>query len=511
VSVCVFAKESKVLNNSGIRRSSGSPPLFRWWNMGDNGTKELDNGLDEEDQWQLYASAEYGSDYDASEESDAPELDEEEVWFDGDDFEVDRGTLDWDAPPCPAPLGITHVIKLGVCDYCLNRISGRISDKRGADAGSELRDEGFQRDSDLPSKISQDICPLCENLFDDVENIVNRVIDSLTGIAFSTLQFGIHLPKDLIQEEDRVRTKFGAQGSLPLKGALVRSIHERIMESDMDVVFVKERPDVMILVDGLTLRVDVDVRPVFLYGRYRKFARGIPQTRWPCRACRGRSNGCDSCDGTGLQYPDSVQDLIGEPIRSALNASDTSFHGMGREDIDVRCMGSGRPFVLEVKRPSIRDYQLDELVRLVNENGSGRVEVDELSWCNRSRINEVKSSRSDKSYNIRFRTSETIDSQLVSKSILSLSDTEINQETPKRVSHRRADKIRKRRVVSVDSVSVEGDEVEVTLRCEAGTYVKELVHSDEGRTVPSISSVIGTECEVIWLDVEDIHYELALS
>jgi tRNA pseudouridine synthase 10 len=55
---------------------------------------------------------------------------------------------------------------------------------------------------------------------------------------------------------------------------------------------------------------------------------------------------------------------------------------------------------------------------------------------------------------------------------------------------------------------VEGDEVQFFVRCEAGTYVKELVHSDEGRTVPSVSSVLGDkECTVIWLDVEDIHYD----
>ena len=42
------------------------------------------------------------------------------------------------------------------------------------------------------------------------------------------------------------------------------------------------------------------------------------------------------------------------------------------------------------------------------------------------------------------------------------------------------------------------------LDVEAGTYVKELVHSDEGRTVPSVSSVLGDkECTVIWLDVEE--------
>ena len=97
------------------------------------------------------------------------------------------------------------------------------------------------------------------------------------------------------------------------------------------------------------------------------------------------------------------------------------------------------------------------------------------------------------------------DEEEAKQAILSLSGKVISQETPKRVSHRRAAKTRKRRVSSVDKVSVEGNEIEMTLRCEAGTYIKELVHSDEGRTSPSVKSVMGSECHVIWLDVEEIH------
>ena len=37
-----------------------------------------------------------------------------------------------------------------------------------------------------------------------------------------------------------------------------------------DINFVKDRPDIMVLVDGLTLRVDVDIRPIYFYGRYKK-------------------------------------------------------------------------------------------------------------------------------------------------------------------------------------------------------------------------------------------------
>ncbi len=194
------------------------------------------------------------------------------------------------------------MIKIGVCNHCLARVSGNLIRGDASDAGASIREEAYSRDNELESKIAQDYCPLCENLFDDIENIVDRVLGELSETEFKTMQFGIHLPKDLVQEEDRIRSKYGAQGSYHLKGAIVEAIHARIGELDKKIEFVKEKPDVMVLVDGLTLRVDVDVRPIFLHGRYRKVSRGIPQTRWPCRACRGRKGGCESCEGTGLSY-----------------------------------------------------------------------------------------------------------------------------------------------------------------------------------------------------------------
>ena len=34
---------------------------------------------------------------------------------------------------------------------------------------------------------------------------------------------------------------------------------------------------------------------------------------------------------------------------------------------------------------------------------------------------------------------------------------------------------------------------------------KELVHSDKGRTNPSVSGKLGVDCEILWLDVDQIH------
>ena len=52
---------------------------------------------------------------------------------------------------------------------------------------------------------------------------------------------------------------------------------------------------------------------------------------------------------------------------------------------------------------------------------------------------------------------------------------------------------------------IEEDEIQFEVRCEAGTYVKELVHSDEGRTIPSVSGKLEMDCEILWLDVNEIH------
>jgi tRNA pseudouridine synthase 10 len=200
-----------------------------------------------------------------------------------------------------------------------------------------------------------------------------------------------------------------------------------------------------------------------------------------------------------------VQDLIGETFRDALSADDTSFHGMGREDIDVRCLGRGRPFVLEIKRPRIRRVDLEKIMHAVNTSAADKIEISDLRWTNRSEVSRIKETRAEKSYTIRFTLENPPDEKQIIAAINSLSGVTLEQQTPKRVSHRRADKKRRRKVVSIDRIEIFDKEIQFSVRCEAGTYVKELVHSDEGRTVPSIASVLEQDCQVLWLDVEDIH------
>lgn len=106
----------------------------------------------------------------------------------------------------------------------------------------------------------------------------------------------------------------------------------------------------------------------------------------------------------------------------------------------------------------------------------------------------------------------------------------IQQWTPLRVLHRRTLLKRPRSIFKVKAHAVRGKKVRGISRksqkfqftgepkvivldivTQAGTYVKELVHGEFGRTEPSISSFIGMEIDIAALDVMNIDLDFPKS
>ena len=96
-----------------------------------------------------------------------------------------------------------------------------------------------------------------------------------------------------------------------------------------------ERPDVLCMLDIQRETVEVQVNSAFIYGRYRKLERDIPQTEWPCSACgatgkelapNGGEQDCTECGGSGYRYDDSVEGLpaIASRTMGAVNPSTLS-------------------------------------------------------------------------------------------------------------------------------------------------------------------------------------------
>jgi tRNA pseudouridine synthase 10 len=287
--------------------------------------------------------------------------------------------------------------------HVLDELGGKRTYGQGLEeAGAAVRAAVLERDEHLANAREEaPLCPFCENLFEEAGLLADIIFDAIQPYDISRLQLGARFPKDQIEEEEQLRKRLAAGGSDPLKSSLVEQIGIRLKQRLEGVTMVSDKPDVLALIDVLTLTVDLDIRAVYVYGRYRKLERGIPQTRWPCRACKGR--GCKRCDETGLQYKRSVQDLIGNPLLELFEANEHSFHGMGREDIDVRCMGRGRPFVIEFKNPRKRSVDPEVMMDRINTLAEGSVEITSMRPSTRSEVVRIKDTPAEKSYTIRFR------------------------------------------------------------------------------------------------------------
>jgi len=314
----------------------------------------------------------------------------------------------------------------------------------------------------------------------------------------------------IVDDEILEREKLVQQGisdasfSESIKLEINREIARRISERLGKKISVKN-PDVTIIVDTRFYHVSFQVRSVYIYGRYLKLVRGIPQTKWPCRVCRGM--GCRRCGYTGKMYETSVEEIIAEKALEFFDAEGEAFHGSGREDIDALMLGEGRPFVLEIKNPQRRKVDLRKLEEEINRFAMGRVEVRNLAYADKNKVVELKKAKHLKTYKVSIIADKPLEREKLKEAAQLLQGKIIKQATPLRVLHRRADLERERKIVECKVEDVKCNRATLIIMAEAGTYIKELVSGDRGRTKPSLSEMLNINCRIEQLDVIDIKGE----
>lgn len=257
------------------------------------------------------------------------------------------------------------------------------------------------------------------------------------------------------------------------------------------------------LVNPFTERVRIQVNPLYIYGRYRKLVRNIPQSKWICKKCQGK--GCERCNWTGKMYPESVAEIISVPVLEMTKGETTAFHAAGREDVDARMLGLGRPFIIEVKKPKKRLINLKELELRINNFGSGKVEVLNLSFALREDVERVKrGEETEKVYRVLVKLESEVSDEDLENLERILTGCKISQRTPTRVLHRRANLTREKYIYETKVKKLTPKMVEMQIRCQGGLYIKELITSDMGRTKPSVSELLKTRAVPIALDVLDV-------
>jgi len=388
-----------------------------------------------------------------------------------------------------------------VCNRCLGRqagqlLSGLTNEERGKilkkylamliDSGEKIKVENsnfheikFHNAKIKPKKPGK--CSICGDIFPELKKKAKLIAKELEKYEFDTFLIGCMPTVNLLEKEQKLWEMIGIDWVEPIKSEVNRVLGKHV-ETLTGKVMDRKTPHIVAVYDMKTDTIELNVRSIFIYGKYQKLVRNMPQTTWKTRI-----------------YPTSVQDIIAKPFMKQTQAEAHRLHGAGREDVDVKCLG-WRPFVLELINPKKRTVKITQ--PKISINKSKKVNVKDLKITNKREVTKIKTIRPDKTYKAEIIFEKTLENL---EEINSLNDKVINQQTPKRVLRRRADLLRRRRVKNIKYKLLNKKKLEITIRAEAGTYIKELIHGDEGRTQPNISDLINNKVKSIKLDVIKIH------
>ena len=231
--------------------------------------------------------------------------------------------------------------------------------------------------------------------------------------------------------------------------------------------------------------------PLYIKGNYNKYSREIGQSPWEI-------NGERVCVS-------SVEEEMKFIVINKYEAEDLKFSAGGREDRDVRMLGGGRPFMMEIINPKKNmEKEIKKIEEEIN-NTSKFIKVNNLEICNKEYTEFIKKAEVNKMkiYTCFVWVKKNLDENDINK-LNNIKNLDVIQKTPLRVLHRRSLMDRKKIIYELKAEKINEHFMILDVISSAGTYIKEFVHSDLMRTEPSIKSLLGCDVDILQLDVRDL-------
>ncbi|KHN84314.1 Putative tRNA pseudouridine synthase Pus10 [Toxocara canis] len=292
-----------------------------------------------------------------------------------------------------------------------------------------------------------------------------------------------------------------------------------------------------------TYSIAFEREPILIASRYRKFSRNLPQSPWT------------ASDDIPKVPGNSVSEKLTKELVKETKCESTRFIASGREDIDVRMLGTGRPFALQLINPHLTapfcGEKLQESLKRIEAEINSQRDIALGAPLRRISVKQAEmltctQDEKRKCYTAYCYSSERLDEKVLDE-LASKVPLEIVQKTPlenERIlaeyerEQEAADKELEERLAELmDAMIQECEEHKKhiehefhntdinsatfgtypvnkkslrRLETQAGTYVKEFVHGDFGRTRPSLADLLRIEhgeVDILHLDVENVCME----
>jgi tRNA pseudouridine synthase 10 len=350
------------------------------------------------------------------------------------------------------------IINFGcVCDACLGRQFAKL-----LKAGTNI-ERGRQARGIIGTAVKNEKCALCENLMAELCVTMKMPLEELKKMDFRTFMIGVRMSDSLVMKEEALWEKTGIKYCESIKAEISREL-SRLVTKATGKKQDQERPDVIIMFDAGKRSTEIFSNPLFVYGEYRKFSRGLPQT-------------------SSRQFKQSVEDIIAKPLMKATGGSAHVLHAQGREDRGARCL-AWRPFVLEIKQPLKRKFSPRSMLTAINR--SHKVKVAKLRLSDRKEVAKIKAKNPFKIFRVVVDFEKSVENPERLKSLACA----IKQRTPSRILGAKPDRTKHKKVKSIKWKRINSKRYQFDIIAESGLYLNELVTGDGGRTKPSVSQLL---------------------
>ena len=418
-----------------------------------------------------------------------------------------------------------------LCEFCLNSLNEKIYPDLISKIGEKIKEYEylnlniqtrfsclfpifhsilikniFQVNADNKNIISQNIkSSLLRKLFKDnffsiFSTQLNLKIDSNPGDMIIIILFSFHQKifdklNNIFESYRKNDTKY----SIITKdddNSKIKHYTDLILNENSSLILDEIRKNISIkdLIDNFYFDYKIEITPFYICGNYIKLDREIGQTQF-------------SKNGVKLSLSSVDEELKNFFKNIFMNTTnDLIFSAGGREDRDVRMLGEGREFIYSIynakKHYSLDFFNINEILN----NTLKKVKVKNLRICDKKAFEKLKNTENEKIkiYNAIVWSKTNIDNNICDK-INKVENININQITPLRVLHKRVLKTREKVIYKLNIKEIINPHFMILeVRASAGTYIKEFINGDLGRTFPSLCDIIGNECDIIQLDVQDI-------
>lgn len=387
-----------------------------------------------------------------------------------------------------------------LCDYCLGRLfarrlrrtsdgllGGRIRRLAGTTAGRDDAAGGGRK----PAGAAR--CHICRGLFDRLGSLLEIIDNASEGYEFESFVLGTTLRPSVIDRDDCVRSTYRLRGADGIKTGLAREMTRRFSRrsgSRQD----RLEPEITLTLQPALDSCTVRSKPVAVFGRYTKTARGMPQRQESCRNCAGAQYAASCRAHDASSGPRSVEGAISQILLKWTGGTAARFTWIGGEDRDSLVLGSGRPFFARIQNPRRRvirrDCHLLGPIRLSGLRTVSTTAVRHVPFSSLVRIRvaaDMPGSDPDTQGDQAALSATLKRLRHIPKSITVLNrDGRRAQKTIESVTYRRNT----------------ANTFTITIRADGGIPIKRLVNG-EGVT-PSVSQVLGIPCRCEQFDFFDV-------